>query len=464
MTETLRKRQKSCSRATGRGNLPSTLLIVLGLLLFAPLLAEEPQTEITKWQDGKSACASLTYDDSSINQFRIDIPLLNERNMKGTFFVVTSNIEGSRNQPTFVGRPIMEIIRESEKTPTTKENVFERISVLNYLQTIQRVPELKDFSAQALNRFIAPRNFTGLGPVVDTALTKLRQSGATYSVTPRTASVVDRRYPVTWDELRRHAAAGHEIANHTVSHPFTPALDEANIVYEAEKANQDILEQIGPKHTFSIEAPYGIHDPRVQPILTSRFALTRNWVTDEFMDEFLRGDRRDPATSKREYVQWQRGALTRTPLDTMKEWVDKSIEHGIWLVLVFHGIEGIGWEPLTTDTKRAYYDYMKEREGRLWIATFQDGVKYARERMNSKVTTSRSGESIVVTLKSSLDPKLYDLPLTARTTIPSDWQVVRFQQGDDVRWLPVHRDGAKTSVMYRIAPNGKPATLEKGLN
>lgn len=438
--------------------------VLLGLLLLAPLLAEEPQTEITKWQDGKSACVSLTYDDSSINQFRIDIPLLNERNMKGTFFVITSNIQGSRNQPTFVGRPIMEIILESEKIRTTKENAFERISALNYLQTIQHVPELKDFSAQRLNRFIAPGNFTELGAVVDAALEKLRQTGVTYSVAAKKSSDVDRRYPVTWDELRRVAAVGHEIANHTVSHPFTPALDEANIVYEAEKAREDILEQIGPKHTFSIEAPYGIHDPRVRPILTSRFSLTRNWVTDDFMDGFLRDDRRDPITSKKEYVQWQRGALTQTPLDTMKGWVDTSIQHGIWLVLVFHGIEGIGWEPLTTDTKRAYYDYMKEREGRLWIATFQDGVKYARERVNSKITTSRSGESIVVTLKSSLDPKLYDLPLTARTTIPSDWRVVRFRQGDDVRWLPVYRDGAKTSVMYRMAPNGKPATLEKGLN
>ena len=69
---------------TDRGNLPSTLPIIVGLLLLAPLLAEEPQTEITKWQDGKSACVSLTYDDSSINQFRIDIPLLNERNTQTT--------------------------------------------------------------------------------------------------------------------------------------------------------------------------------------------------------------------------------------------------------------------------------------------------------------------------------------------------------------------------------------------
>jgi hypothetical protein len=98
----------------------------------------------------------------------------------------------------------------------------------------------------------------------------------------------------------------------------------------------------------------------------------------------------------------------------------------------------------------------------MWVATFQDGGKYARERMSSKVTTQRSGDAIEVTVTHSLDPKLYDLPLTARTTIPADWKVVRFRQGDEARWVPVHREGGSVFVLYRIQPNGGIARLEKG--
>jgi len=439
-------------------------LFVIALLLPARgPAAEPPRTQIMKWQDGKDACISLTFDDSSINQFRIDIPLLNERAIPGTFFVVTGDIQGSKNQPAFVGRPMMDIIRESAQTPTNQQNLLERISLLNHLQTIQRVPELSDFSAQRLGRPLRQGDYAEPGRVVDAALLKLRQTGVTYAPAPR-RSAGDRRYSITWDELRRHAAEGHEIANHSVTHPFMPALDEANIVYEIEKANQDIREQLGPKHTFSIEAPYGIDDPRVRPIVASRFALTRNWVTDEFMDGFLRDDRRDPATSKRDYVQWQRRPLARTTMDMMKGWVDTSIGHGIWLVLVFHGIEGIGWEALTTETMRAYLDYIKEHEGHMWIATFQDGAKYARERVNSTVRTNVSAEAIEVSVTHTLKADVYDLPLTARTTIPADWRLVRFRQGDDVRWLPVHREGGEPFVMYRIAPNGKLARLEKAEN
>jgi hypothetical protein len=59
-----------------------------------------------------------------------------------------------------------------------------------------------------------------------------------------------------------------------------------------------------------------------------------------------------------------------------------------------------------------------------------------------------------------LDKQLYDLPLTARTTIPADWKVVRLKQRGDARWLPIHRDGDSTFVMYRITPDGTPASLD----
>src|SRR5262245_33789286 len=99
-----------------------------------------------------------------------------------------------------------------------------------------------------------------------------------------------------------------------------------------------------------------------------------------------------------------------------------------------------------------------------WVATYQDGAKYAREHHGSTVTSKMAGAAIEVSVSHKLDPKLYDLPLTAKTIVPNDWQVVRFRQGSDLRWLPIHREGGQTFVLYRIAPNGVPATLERGVN
>jgi hypothetical protein len=104
---------------------------------------------------------------------------------------------------------------------------------------------------------------------------------------------------------------------------------------------------------------------------------------------------------------------------------------------------------------------MKAREDRLWIATFADAAKYARERMASRVTTKQERDGIEVTVGHSLDPKLYDLQLTAKTTVPGDWRSVRVSQGRTTSTVPVQREPGGSYVMYRITPNGGVARLER---
>jgi peptidoglycan/xylan/chitin deacetylase (PgdA/CDA1 family) len=451
--------------------------VIPTLLVATPLGAQSSGSELTKWQDGKDACISITYDDSSINQFRVAIPLMNERALPGTFFIITGDIDGSKHQPAFIGRPIMDILRESEKTSTTKENMLERTAMLNYLSTVLRVPELKGFRAQSLQRPITRGDILALSAILDPLMAKLRQSGVAYSNGPiKTAPPLrepgdtsadwpgDRRYHLTWAELRRHMAEGHEMANHTITHALLPVMNEANIAYEVEESKKEMLEQLGTKSQFSVEAPFGIDDPRVKDVVASRFPITRNWVLDDFMTGILRGGRTDPTTSTNEYVQWQRGPLAATPLAEMKSWVDTSLDHGIWLVLVIHGIEGIGWEPITTENLRIYFDYIADRKTRLWVATYQDAAKYARERHASAVVAKTDGDRIEVTVTHSLDKKLYDLPLTVKTRLSGDWKLAHFQQGQDAYWLPIHHEGNSNFVLYRIAPNGPPAVLEKAAN
>ena len=445
---------------------PLHAAVFAGLLSVVPVSAQQPRTEITKWQDGKLAAVSITLDDSTINQFRIALPMLNERGLPATFFVITGEIPGSEYRPTFVGRPIMEIIRESAKVPTNKDNALERSSMLRYLGEVQRIDiVLKHFRPNSAGGLIDKGQFAEF----DKVLAMLRESGETYAVgakpiVPVRSQETDRPPAIhpgglTWDEFRQAGKQGHEIANHLVSHAHTPGLDEANILYQAMKADEDIRAQMGPEHAFSIESSYGIHDPRVEKILVPRFPLTRNWVTDQFMDSIMRGDDRDPATMKKEYVQWQRGPISKTSVEEMTGWVDKSLATGTWLVLVIHGVEGIGYQPIPAPHLRAYFDYMKANEHRLWVATFRDAGKYARERMASKVTTKQSGDAIDVTVNHSLDPKLYNLPLTARTIVPAQWKSVQFTQGKTSRTLSVQQEGGNSYVMYRVMPNGPVARL-----
>ena len=91
------------------------------------------ETEITKWQDGKNGAVSLTYDDGSINQFRVAVSIMDNFGLPATFFIITGEIPGSRYHGTFVGRPTKAIIAETANIPTNKDNFFERASAIGFL-------------------------------------------------------------------------------------------------------------------------------------------------------------------------------------------------------------------------------------------------------------------------------------------------------------------------------------------
>src|SRR3954469_8204148 len=91
------------------------------------------QTEITKWQDGKTGAVSITYDDGSINQFRYALPIMKKLEFPATFYIITGAIPGSQYQGKFIGRPVEEIITETATVPTNTDNYFERASAAKYL-------------------------------------------------------------------------------------------------------------------------------------------------------------------------------------------------------------------------------------------------------------------------------------------------------------------------------------------
>jgi hypothetical protein len=238
-------------------------------------------------------------------------------------------------------------------------------------------------------------------------------------------------------------------------------LDEANILYEIEKCREDIEANLGKKHTFSIEAPYGIKDERVLKYVYPRFPLVRNRVTETYVEEILRGGQQDPAASDKEYVQWQRGPHTDTPMKLMKQWVDTSVEHSVWLVLVFHGVDDVGWQARTGKDLEEYFDYIKSKEDKVWVATYQDAGKYIRQRMSATVESSANRDGIVVTLSHSLDKDLYNIPLTLKTYIPDGWESAQIRQGNDVSEPTIARDEQGAYVRYRAMPNSDSITIRQ---
>ena len=111
------------------------LFAIIGLVIISSPVSsgQVGTTEITKWQYGKTAAVSLTYDDGSINQFRVAVPIMDSFAFPATFFIITGEIPGSHYHGTFVGRPAKDIVQETAAIPTNADNFFERASAIGFL-------------------------------------------------------------------------------------------------------------------------------------------------------------------------------------------------------------------------------------------------------------------------------------------------------------------------------------------
>jgi peptidoglycan/xylan/chitin deacetylase (PgdA/CDA1 family) len=431
--------------------------VVCGLLLFSPhaTFGQIGKTEITKWQYGKKAAVSLTYDDGSLNQFRVAVPIMDKFGFPATFFIITGQIPGSQYHGTFVGRPTKTIVEETARLPTNKDNFFERASAIAFLG----YPGTVRLHTQAGGIYDEGKDSTKAYQIIDDGYAGVRQGAFRLTETGEaTTSQPDR---ITWDELAALAKRGYEFASHTVTHPRLAVLDDANLIYELEKSRQDILDHLGYKHTFSVECPYGTEDRRAVTFALERYQIARNHMPDSFVDDLDRGSRTDPTVSKKEYVRWQRGPVTKTPMQLIKSWVDTSLAaDNIWLVLVSHGVDGIGWEPKTHSEINEYLAYIKSKESRLWIAAFQDVAKYMRERMCADVSSYQDGNAISVVLRQSLTDVSYDLPLTLKTLVPPEWERVEVRQGRRRQIAEVIHDQGRGYVLYQAVPNSEVVNLE----
>jgi peptidoglycan/xylan/chitin deacetylase (PgdA/CDA1 family) len=446
------------SMYSSRQNLKALFLcatISLGATLCKAQESAAGTTTVTEWQYGKNGAVSLTYDDASRNQFLKALPVMERLKMPATFFVITGPITGSKYQGKFVGRPVKEIIQESATVTTNDQNFLERCSAAGYLGYMGTI----SYHTKAGGMYDSGKKEKAF-KLMDSLYAQVRHGDFKpgYEPCPEYKEAIGS----SWDDFRKDAAEGYEIASHSITHATMPGLDEANIKYELEKSKEEILKQMGPKYTFSCEVPYGYENERVMQVAYKIYPAFRNRMPEPWLKEIDRAKRETPGNTDKDYIQWQRGATTKTPLPLMKSWVDTAAtKNNTWLVLVFHGIDGMGYEALPSTLLDEYFQYIKSKDDQLWVATFGDVTRYMREREAAKVSGAKKGNSITVMLNHSLDKSMYYLPLTLKTYVPAGWKNVKAVQGKNSNQLSVKTGEKGSYVLYQAEPNNTPITLTK---
>ncbi|MEW6721532.1 MAG: polysaccharide deacetylase family protein [Thermodesulfobacteriota bacterium] len=250
-----------------------------------------------------------------------------------------------------------------------------------------------------------------------------------------------------WTAWRSAAANGHEIGSHTISHPALSTLPYEQMRQEVVESKTEIDSRIPSRKTLTFVYPFGDYNSQTKSVVQENYIAARgvscglNEPPYDFYD--VKGCTPDSSTTD------------------IHAWTADAEQQGKWLAVYFHSLLGSlenGWGTYEIEDFTAYLDYLGNRD--VWVGTFEQAVKFLREKATSSVTFhSSSADRIVLRLADTMDDAIYDQPLTLRSVVPSEWATVNVQQGSgaiDVN--PVVEDGARV-IYYEAVPDRGLITL-----
>lgn len=189
----------------------------------------------------------------------------------------------------------------------------------------------------------------------------------------------------TWAEAKEMSDRGHEMSNHTWSHPYMTMLSDEDLHNEIKKNDDAILANIGkPSTTFCF--PYNAFNEKV-------IAAAMEGRVGARLKEFWLGGQNSP----KEY-------LTKT--------VEDALASGSWIKGMTHGIN-YGYDCYSDPTEFTdFLDYLKSLEDRIWVGTFREVAAYTAVAKDVTLSVTSGDKGLTVVPQTSLDKTLYETALT----------------------------------------------------
>ena len=186
------------------------------------------------------------------------------------------------------------------------------------------------------------------------------------------------------DDWRRVAAAGHEIGNHTFSHPCTgnfrwsrrPALESMTLddmAADIDRAQHEIEARLGVRpRTFAYPCGQtfvgrGRHRRSYVPLVAERFVVGRGFLNEVENDPTF-FDAAMAMGCDADGLSWPQH----------KAMIHAAAETGGWLILAGHDIGANGHQSITTDALDALCAFCTDPANGIWIDTAATIGEYVR--------------------------------------------------------------------------------------
>ena len=480
-------------------------LSLLLVLVFSPSYSIASH-EITHFRDNKKGAVSISFDDGYSSQITNAFSLLDDRNLKGTFFAITMpswiNYHVSwdtwgyvKSQGHEIGSHTMNhldlttlpeldmrwelsesqrMINENiaSRPGSPKEVIFavncggqeytDQSGIVYQADTLfsggrERVTEkaIKGTEDYVLYQSERYGNFSYSIPISNgNYLVTLKFAETLYNASKRRIFDVQIEGVEVVSNLDLFVQVDKNTA-YDVTLPINVTEGILNIDFSPRRGNATvsaIIVATPSKSCLSFAYPFGVSNAQVQNTASHYYIAARGtWAPEGgFLNHYGDG----PNWKAVDFLNIGSYEIdAHTTIADLDDYLSLAEQRHAWFCVHFD-------EVTNNEFFVHFLDHLLAKN--VWVDTFGAIVRYMQERLSSTLTIiSESSSEIRLHLSHSLDPTLYDLPLTLRSSVPSQWLKVTVQQGDLYQKVePVIEDG-ETIVYYEATPNGGEIVLKE---
>ncbi|MEM1008758.1 MAG: polysaccharide deacetylase family protein [Myxococcota bacterium] len=263
-----------------------------------------------------------------------------------------------------------------------------------------------------------------------------------------------------WPQWQRVYDLGHELGSHTVNHPDMRKLSRAKLQSELRDSCRTIFQFIPKAECFTLAYPYGASNRFVRKE-TQRWYLAARAAKHRVASHTPRDMMNIPSVTP----------FRKTSRTKMLRWIRQSLRRRGWLVWMFHGTRGQGWEALPLSTYRFIFRQLQQRQSVFWNAPFGEIAKYIslRRRLRLSHKKTAQGWSIQIRWRSSspqIKPRFLrqawsTTPLTLMLRIPqASRRTLRIQQaGKAILPLKSRIRGCRQQIWFNVRLSKEPISI-----
>jgi oligosaccharide reducing-end xylanase len=253
-----------------------------------------------------------------------------------------------------------------------------------------------------------------------------------------------------WTGLQNAVSHGHEVASHTLSHPSLGTLSDSMQTVELADSKSIIDAHITGQRCMTLAYPNCVVGNT--SIVKQYYLAARgcSGVIESQKPNFM---------NISSIICGSLGSI-KTSADFNSRANSAASSKG-WCVYLLHGIDNDGgYSPLSSDTLRASLEYLKANPDKFWVTSFGNVAKYICERNGASISEIQATNDTIAVIESdTLDPVIYNCPLTIRRSLPLGWSSAYVvQNGDTIASQIVQVDSIKY-LMFDVLPDNGVITL-----